>query len=101
MDDKISSSTHKILSKSIDNTICQSINNYLNKNEVSKTAFFISIYGYVLSKFIHQDIIYTSIIGSNRSNYYKENMFGMFVNNNNNNIHYNNFYYNDLINIIE
>jgi len=80
INNKISSSAHKTLSKSIDNTICQSIHEYLKKNEISKTAFFISIYRYILSKFSHQDIIYTSIIGSNRNSYYKENMFGMFVN---------------------
>ncbi|OUM66075.1 hypothetical protein PIROE2DRAFT_6786 [Piromyces sp. E2] len=63
----------------IDSSTSQKINEYIKHNNVSKTAFFISIYGYVLSKYSGQEIIYTSVISANRNNHYVENMSGMFV----------------------
>ncbi|OUM64959.1 hypothetical protein PIROE2DRAFT_8102, partial [Piromyces sp. E2] len=65
--------------KSIDYKTSSSINNYIKKMGISKTAFFLTIYGYVLSKFSKQDIIYSSIISANRNNHYTENMVGMFA----------------------
>ncbi|OUM64956.1 hypothetical protein PIROE2DRAFT_8099, partial [Piromyces sp. E2] len=65
--------------KSIDYKTSSSINNYIKKMGISKTAFFLTIYGYVLSKFSKQDIIYSSIISANRNNHYTESMVGMFV----------------------
>eukprot|EP00833_Pecoramyces_ruminatium_P016004 jgi/Orpsp1_1/1190036/evm.model.d7180000076258.1 len=63
----------------IDSYTSQIINEYIKRNGISKTAFFISIYGYVLSKYSGQEIIYTSVISANRNNHYIENMSGMFV----------------------
>eukprot|EP00833_Pecoramyces_ruminatium_P018515 jgi/Orpsp1_1/1192547/evm.model.d7180000094124.1 len=49
-------------------------------NDLSKTAFFLSIYGYVLSKYSGQDIIYSSIVATNHNSYYyTNNMIGMFA----------------------
>eukprot|EP00833_Pecoramyces_ruminatium_P009147 jgi/Orpsp1_1/1183179/evm.model.c7180000084191.1 len=55
------------------------INEFIKHHNISKTALFISIYGYVLSKYSGQDIIYTSMMSANRNNHYIENMAGMFV----------------------
>ncbi|ORX80372.1 acetyl-CoA synthetase-like protein [Anaeromyces robustus] len=63
----------------IDNSLSERINEYIQTNKISQTAFFISIYGYILSKYIGQDIIYTSMMSANRNNHYLENMIGMFV----------------------
>jgi len=68
-----------ICKQPIDTFTSQLINDYLKRNNVSKTAFFISIYGYVLSKYSGQDVVYTSVISANRNNHYIENMAGMFV----------------------
>ncbi|ORX77432.1 acetyl-CoA synthetase-like protein [Anaeromyces robustus] len=65
--------------KIIDVELSEKINEYIKNNGISKTAFFISIYGYVLSKYSGQDIIYSSIVSANRNNGYVENMIGMFV----------------------
>ncbi|ORX75177.1 acetyl-CoA synthetase-like protein [Anaeromyces robustus] len=65
--------------KIIDKLTSTSINEYIKKHEISKAAFFISIYGYVLFKYTGQDIIYSSIINANKNNHYVENMIGMFV----------------------
>ncbi|ORX65549.1 AMP-binding-domain-containing protein, partial [Anaeromyces robustus] len=65
--------------KIIDSKLSQVINEYTKNNGISKTAFFISIYGYILSKYSGQDTIYSSIISANRNNGYVENMIGMFV----------------------
>ena len=48
-------------------------------NGLSKTAFFLTIYEYVLNKYSNQQNIYTSILNSNRKNHYIENIIGMFV----------------------
>eukprot|EP00833_Pecoramyces_ruminatium_P005906 jgi/Orpsp1_1/1179938/evm.model.c7180000071459.1 len=63
----------------IDKSISEKINAYIKYHNISKTAFFISIYGYILSKYSGQDIIYTSVMSANRNNHYVENMAGMFV----------------------
>ncbi|OUM65646.1 hypothetical protein PIROE2DRAFT_7313, partial [Piromyces sp. E2] len=63
----------------IDHNMYESINYYIRGNGISKTAFFISIYGYVLSKYSGQNNIYSSVITANRNNHYIENMIGMFV----------------------
>ncbi|OUM56390.1 hypothetical protein PIROE2DRAFT_19017, partial [Piromyces sp. E2] len=63
----------------IDENLSNSINKFIKQNEVSKVAFFISIYGYILSKYSGQETIYSSIISANRNNRYLENMIGMFV----------------------
>ncbi|OUM56531.1 hypothetical protein PIROE2DRAFT_18827, partial [Piromyces sp. E2] len=55
------------------------IDEYVKKNGISKSSFFITVYGYVMSKYSGQDIIYSSVVGVNRSNHYIENMVGMFV----------------------
>ncbi|ORX63769.1 acetyl-CoA synthetase-like protein [Anaeromyces robustus] len=68
-----------ILDKRLDKFTSSSINEYIKKNEISKTAFFLSIYGYVLSKYSGQDVIYSSLLSANRSNHYIENMAGMFL----------------------
>ncbi|ORX65070.1 acetyl-CoA synthetase-like protein, partial [Anaeromyces robustus] len=69
----------KSFEKVIDEATSKSINQFAKTNGISKTALFISIYGYVLSKYSGQDVIYTSIISANRNNHYVENMVGMFV----------------------
>eukprot|EP00833_Pecoramyces_ruminatium_P010616 jgi/Orpsp1_1/1184648/evm.model.c7180000090388.2 len=63
----------------IDKSTGEMINEFAKKHNISKTALFISIYGYVLSKYSGQDTIYTSVVSANRSNHYFENMAGMFV----------------------
>ncbi|ORX78898.1 acetyl-CoA synthetase-like protein [Anaeromyces robustus] len=68
-----------ICSKSMDNSISKFIKDYSHENKISKTALFLTIYGYVLSKYSGQDFIYSSIMSINRSNHYTENMIGMFV----------------------
>ncbi|OUM64958.1 hypothetical protein PIROE2DRAFT_8101, partial [Piromyces sp. E2] len=65
--------------KSIDYKTSSSINNYIKKMGISKTAFFLTIYGYVLSKYSNQEVIYSTIISANRNNHYTENMVGMFA----------------------
>ncbi|OUM58102.1 hypothetical protein PIROE2DRAFT_16714 [Piromyces sp. E2] len=68
------------LIKTIDMSLSDSINNFVKKNEISKTAFFISIYGYILSKYSGQDVVFSSVVMNNRNNHYLENMIGMLVN---------------------
>eukprot|EP00833_Pecoramyces_ruminatium_P018330 jgi/Orpsp1_1/1192362/evm.model.d7180000092627.1 len=68
-----------IYKRVIDNSTSESINEFIRHNNISKTALFISIYGYVLSKYSGQDTIYTSMMSANRNNHYVENMAGMFV----------------------
>ncbi|ORX80514.1 acetyl-CoA synthetase-like protein [Anaeromyces robustus] len=63
----------------IDGLTSYSVNEYIKSNGISKSAFFITVYGYILSKYSGQDKIYTSIINANRNNHYVENMIGMFV----------------------
>eukprot|EP00833_Pecoramyces_ruminatium_P013669 jgi/Orpsp1_1/1187701/evm.model.d7180000059555.1 len=63
----------------IDNSTSERINEFIRHHNISKTALFISIYGYVLSKYSGQDTIYTSMMSANRNNHYVENMAGMFV----------------------
>ncbi|ORX75151.1 acetyl-CoA synthetase-like protein [Anaeromyces robustus] len=63
----------------IDRLTSYSVNEYIKSNGISKSAFFITVYGYILSKYSGQDKIYTSIINANRNNHYVENMIGMFV----------------------
>jgi len=68
-----------VITKCIDESMSKIINEFIKSLNISKTAFFISIYGFILSKYSGQDIIYTSIISANRNNHYVENMAGMFV----------------------
>eukprot|EP00833_Pecoramyces_ruminatium_P014189 jgi/Orpsp1_1/1188221/evm.model.d7180000063298.1 len=63
----------------IDESTTEKINSFIKHHNISKTAFFISIYGYVLSKYSGQDTVYTSVMSANRNNHYIENMVGMFV----------------------
>eukprot|EP00833_Pecoramyces_ruminatium_P013795 jgi/Orpsp1_1/1187827/evm.model.d7180000060423.1 len=63
----------------IDKSTSKIINEFVKRHNISKTALFISIYGYVLSKYSGQDTIYTSVMSANRNNHYFENMIGMFV----------------------
>eukprot|EP00833_Pecoramyces_ruminatium_P014601 jgi/Orpsp1_1/1188633/evm.model.d7180000066191.1 len=63
----------------IDKSTSEKMNEFIKRHNISKTALFISIYGYVLSKYSGQDIIYTSVMNMNRNNHYIENMAGMFV----------------------
>eukprot|EP00833_Pecoramyces_ruminatium_P018314 jgi/Orpsp1_1/1192346/evm.model.d7180000092453.1 len=63
----------------IDKSVSEKMNEFIKRHNISKTALFISIYGYVLSKYSGQDIIYTSVMNMNRNNHYVENMAGMFV----------------------
>ncbi|OUM64955.1 hypothetical protein PIROE2DRAFT_8098, partial [Piromyces sp. E2] len=68
-----------IYNKTINQKTFSMIEDYVKKHTVSKTAFFLSIYGYVLSRYSNQDVIYSSLISANRNNHYTENMVGMFV----------------------
>ncbi|ORX80515.1 acetyl-CoA synthetase-like protein [Anaeromyces robustus] len=70
---------NSLCSKIIDKSTSDMINEFIKKNGISKTSFFLTIYGFVLSKYSGQDIIYTSVLNANRSNHYIENMVGMFV----------------------
>eukprot|EP00833_Pecoramyces_ruminatium_P001292 jgi/Orpsp1_1/1175324/evm.model.c7180000053412.1 len=63
----------------IDKSTNEKINAFVKHHNISKTAFFISIYGYILSKYSGQDTIYTSVMSENHNNHYAENMAGMFV----------------------
>eukprot|EP00833_Pecoramyces_ruminatium_P017973 jgi/Orpsp1_1/1192005/evm.model.d7180000089941.1 len=74
--DKVNSNVYNHL---VDKSTSILINKFIKKHNLSKTAFFLTIYGYVLSKYSGQDSIYTSIITANRNNHYVENMAGMFV----------------------
>ncbi|OUM58758.1 hypothetical protein PIROE2DRAFT_15886 [Piromyces sp. E2] len=65
--------------RDIDENTSRGISEYIKLNGISKTAFFLSIYGFILSKYSGQDKIYTSIVSTNRNNYYIDNMIGMFV----------------------
>eukprot|EP00833_Pecoramyces_ruminatium_P016970 jgi/Orpsp1_1/1191002/evm.model.d7180000082817.2 len=78
-ENRYKNNNNRIISMKIDTVTCQLVNEYISTNKLSKTAFFITVYGYVLSKYSNQDIIYSSIIGSNRNNYYTDKMIGMFV----------------------
>ncbi|OUM56406.1 hypothetical protein PIROE2DRAFT_18999, partial [Piromyces sp. E2] len=69
----------KNIKRNIDYLIFKRIDKFVKQNNISKTAFFLSIYGYILSKYSGQETIYSSIIGANRNNHYVENMIGMFV----------------------
>eukprot|EP00833_Pecoramyces_ruminatium_P014935 jgi/Orpsp1_1/1188967/evm.model.d7180000068591.1 len=77
-DSEIKNNVNEII-KYIDNKNFEKINKYIKSQKVSKNVFFMTIYGYILSKYSNQDKIYTSIINANRNNYYTENMIGMFV----------------------
>eukprot|EP00833_Pecoramyces_ruminatium_P000513 jgi/Orpsp1_1/1174545/evm.model.c7180000050533.1 len=68
-----------VYEKVIDNSMSERINEFIRHHNISKTALFISVYGYVLSKYSGQDTIYTSMMSANRNNHYVENMAGMFV----------------------
>jgi len=63
----------------INESVSKGINEFIRKHNLSKTSFLISIYGFILSKYSGQIMIYTSIISANRNNHYVENMAGMFV----------------------
>eukprot|EP00833_Pecoramyces_ruminatium_P013313 jgi/Orpsp1_1/1187345/evm.model.d7180000057042.1 len=63
----------------IDKSASEMINEFIKQHNISKTALFISIYGYVLSKYSEQNVVYTSMMSTNRNNQYVENMAGMFV----------------------
>ncbi|OUM68366.1 hypothetical protein PIROE2DRAFT_3965, partial [Piromyces sp. E2] len=65
--------------KYVDKTLNESINNYVKKNNLSKTSFFFSVYIYVLSKYSNQSNVYTSIVSNNRNRVQCEEMIGMFV----------------------
>ncbi|OUM56389.1 hypothetical protein PIROE2DRAFT_19018, partial [Piromyces sp. E2] len=67
------------ITREINITISEGINKFIKQYNISKTAFFLSIYGYVLSKYSGQEVIYSSIISANRNNHYLQNMIGMFV----------------------
>eukprot|EP00833_Pecoramyces_ruminatium_P018539 jgi/Orpsp1_1/1192571/evm.model.d7180000094319.1 len=67
------------IEKLIDKATSERINEFIRHHNISKTALFISVYGYVLSKYSGQDTIYTSMMSANRNNHYVENMAGMFV----------------------
>ncbi|OUM68364.1 hypothetical protein PIROE2DRAFT_3963, partial [Piromyces sp. E2] len=68
-----------IYQKYVDKTLNESINNYVKKNNLSKTSFFFSVYIYVLSKYSNQSNVYTSIISNNRNRIQLEEMIGMFA----------------------
>ncbi|OUM64957.1 hypothetical protein PIROE2DRAFT_8100, partial [Piromyces sp. E2] len=68
-----------ICNKTINENQSFLIEKYIKHHGISKTAFFLTIYGYVLSKYSYQNVIYSSIISANRNNHYTENMVGMFV----------------------
>eukprot|EP00833_Pecoramyces_ruminatium_P013057 jgi/Orpsp1_1/1187089/evm.model.d7180000055325.1 len=65
--------------ETLENSLCLEIDNFVKINEISKAVLFLTIYGYVLSKYSSQNTIYTSIINSNRNSNYTENMIGMFA----------------------
>ncbi|ORX78421.1 acetyl-CoA synthetase-like protein [Anaeromyces robustus] len=65
--------------KSIDEEMSKNINEFIKNQGITKAAFFLTIYGYILSKYCRQELIYTSIISANRNNQYVENMAGMFI----------------------
>eukprot|EP00833_Pecoramyces_ruminatium_P018141 jgi/Orpsp1_1/1192173/evm.model.d7180000091119.1 len=67
------------IEKFVDKSTSEMINEFIKHHNISKTALFISVYGYVLSKYSGQDTIYTSMMSANRNNHYVENMAGMFV----------------------
>ncbi|ORX39533.1 acetyl-CoA synthetase-like protein [Piromyces finnis] len=68
-----------IIMKDLDKETNQKINDYVRLHGISKTAFFITLYGFILSKYCNQDSIYSSLISNNRNNYYTEKLIGMFV----------------------
>ncbi|OUM65781.1 hypothetical protein PIROE2DRAFT_59767 [Piromyces sp. E2] len=65
------------LSKIIKQDTAKIINKYIEKNGVNKVAFFISIYGYIMSKYSGQSTIYTSILDTNRNNVTTKNLIGL------------------------
>eukprot|EP00833_Pecoramyces_ruminatium_P001162 jgi/Orpsp1_1/1175194/evm.model.c7180000052964.1 len=71
--------TSVMISRIINKKLSNKIDEYVKCNNISKTSFFLSIYGYVLSKYSGQNNIYSSIISANRNSHYTENMIGMFV----------------------
>eukprot|EP00833_Pecoramyces_ruminatium_P012342 jgi/Orpsp1_1/1186374/evm.model.d7180000050088.1 len=77
--DEINDNAINNLTKNIDKLTSDNINEFIKKQGITKTSLFLTIYGYILSKYSGQDVIYTSIINANRSNHYLENMAGMFV----------------------
>ncbi|OUM64954.1 hypothetical protein PIROE2DRAFT_8097, partial [Piromyces sp. E2] len=72
------SGKQKNLTKLVPRSMKERIENFIKANGVSKTSFFFSIYCYVLSKYSSQNSVYSSIVTSNRNNFYTENMIGMF-----------------------
>eukprot|EP00833_Pecoramyces_ruminatium_P017369 jgi/Orpsp1_1/1191401/evm.model.d7180000085497.1 len=67
------------VSRLIDTHTFNKIKNYINHNGISETAFFFSIYAFILSKYSGNEKVYSSIVCSNRYNYLIENLVGMFV----------------------
>ncbi|OUM56665.1 hypothetical protein PIROE2DRAFT_18615 [Piromyces sp. E2] len=65
------------LSKIIKQDTAKIINEYIEKNGINKVAFFIIIYGYIMSKYSGQSTIYTSILNTNRNNMTTKNLIGL------------------------
>ena len=67
------------ISKLLDKNIYKKIKEFTHKYEISETALFYTIYGFVLSKYSKNDLIYSSIICSNKNNSFTDDLIGMFV----------------------
>ncbi|KAL6635508.1 CoA-dependent acyltransferase [Neocallimastix sp. 'constans'] len=68
-----------VCSKIIDNNTSQLINRYIKDHGITKTSLFLSLYGYILSKYSNQSKVFTSVVNVNRNNMYVQNMIGMFA----------------------
>ncbi|OUM65738.1 hypothetical protein PIROE2DRAFT_7151 [Piromyces sp. E2] len=64
--------------QNIDSSLTNKINEYVRIHNIDKTSFFITIYGYILSKYSGQEVVYTSMLNVN--NFEKDIMSRIFLN---------------------
>ncbi|OUM56896.1 hypothetical protein PIROE2DRAFT_18291, partial [Piromyces sp. E2] len=62
------SKKYKTFIKEIPKNISMKIDVFINDYNINKTAFFMSIYGFVISKYSRQENIYSSIMSANKNN---------------------------------
>jgi len=70
---------YEMCKRKIAKDISNEIEKYTQRNGISKTAFFITIYGYIMSKYSGSKNIYTGITDINRNNSQLYNTIGLFV----------------------
>ncbi|ORX76770.1 acetyl-CoA synthetase-like protein [Anaeromyces robustus] len=66
--------------KIIDKATTSSINKYIKSHNINKITFFVTVYGFIMSKYSGQDKVYTSLNLNRNNNNDLNNMIGLFNN---------------------